>query len=535
VIAIAVLVLVGVSAADAGAATNLGNGVGTQAALNNPTCDAQRNRLKIPFGGWVPCVKEWKDGADNGGATSPGVTKDSINVILIKLPDAAQRVSIAPIRNRATGDFATMDDAVRDTLPLLEKFYETWGRKVNVTVMESSGADEAAQRADAVAIAAKKPFAVIDTVNLFVTDSELAKQKIIVIGGAAPNRTAIAQAPYRWPISIDSDATAVLGAELVGKTLVGKKAEFAGSPDLQSKTRVFGTVRPDDSTAPDYSAAFAELKKRGGKLALDLTYTPPLDQTQTTSAAQETAPALISKLKDAGVTTVLALSPLPMMIALTNAATAQDYHPEWIMMGVGPDLSVVYRQFDQEQWAHAFGVLGLGPGVVAPSTSVGTVGLFNWYWTANAGVYTTAAVSPLEELFAGIHMAGPKLTPQTFQAGMFSRPAVGGAAEGFVTAAMRAFGPAAKLPYDEYMVGGDVSIVWWDPTAVFPNQTAAGTFRFVDGGKRLLAGQMPTKLPKLFDPNAPGTIISLPTSPPGELPPTYPCEGCPSTGGATPS
>ena len=39
---------------------------------------------------------------------------------------------------------------------------------------------------------------------------------------------------------------------------------------------------------------------------------------------------------------------------------------------------------------------------------------------------------------------------------MFSRPAVGGEAEGQVTSTGRYYGKAAKLPYNEYLTGGDV-------------------------------------------------------------------------------
>ena len=64
----------------------------------------------------------------------------------------------------------------------------------------SSGDDEAAQRADAVAIKAEKPFAVIDLVpnGLDVLDAELARRRS---SSAAPRplpQKALAQAPYRW-------------------------------------------------------------------------------------------------------------------------------------------------------------------------------------------------------------------------------------------------------------------------------------------------------------------------------------------------
>ena len=72
------------------------------------------------------------------------------------------------------------------------------------------------------------------------------------------------------------------------------------------------------------------------KLAEDLTYTPPLDSAQIGATAEEAAPTLVAKLKDSGVTTILVLpTDYQMTAALTKAATKNDYHPEWISMGLG--------------------------------------------------------------------------------------------------------------------------------------------------------------------------------------------------------
>ena len=70
------------------AAVKLDNGVGTPAALNNPQCDKTLERVKFVYQAWLPCVKPWKDGADNGGATTPGVTADTIKVVVRKPADA---------------------------------------------------------------------------------------------------------------------------------------------------------------------------------------------------------------------------------------------------------------------------------------------------------------------------------------------------------------------------------------------------------------------------------------------------------------
>ena len=482
----------------------------------------------------MPCVKAWEAGADNGGATSPGVTADTIKVVVLKPPDQTTQESRSPIRNRATGQFATVEDAVRDTLPIFERTYEQWGRKVEVEVVQSAGTDETAQRADAVKVAALKPFAAIDFTEGAVFGSDLARQKVMVIGGSFPNRAALEQAPYRWPITIDMSANALLGAELVGKTLVGKPATFAGDDETQKQKRVFGTVRSDSATAHDYEPALAELEKHGGKVAQDLTYTPPLDTAELATAAQEVAPTFIARLKDAGVTSVLVLSEYNMIGALTKAATAADYHPEWIMMGAGlVDVGALARTFDQDQWAHAFGVSGLWVPVKDLTAGPSDVA-FQWYWGPSAGAYSQGLFASFEALFAGIQMAGPKLTPQNFQKGMFSRPPAGGAAEGNITNAARMFGKNANLPFDEYLTGGDVAIVWWDSETVGPSTAVTlpdskGVYHFLNGAKRYLRGDLPSKTPAFFD--ASKSTYVIPTTPPHDLAPDYPCDGCPSSGG----
>ena len=534
---VAVLLVTALTAANAGAAA-LNNGVGTKAALNGPQCDAQRGRIKFVYDGWLPCVKPWAKNSNNGGATYPGVTKDSIKVVIRKPTDQVINTGQSPIKDRATGQFATVADAVRDTVPIFEKTYQQWGRKLDIQIVEASGTDETANRADAVSVAAMKPFAVIDLVGDEVFLSTIAKDKILALGGAAPNKLAIAEDPYRWPLTIDNSANALLGADLITKYLAGKPAQYAGDASLQTKKRVFGSVRSDAVTASDFGPAFAELQKHGVKLAEDLTYTPPLDSSQMSTVADETAPTLIAKLKDAGVTTVLALpEDYQMTTALTNAATKDDYHPEWMVLGTGyADIGALARTFDQDQWKHAFGVAGLYMPVKGLTAGPSDVA-FQWYWGPNAGAYSQAVMTDLELLYAGIHMAGPNLTAQTYRDGMFSRPPVGGAAEGQVTTTGRFYGKAAKLPYNEYLTGGDVALVWWDPDTVGPSVAvnladSKGVYQYLDGGKRYINGQLPSKAPTFFDKS--NSINVITTVPAADKQPDYPCDGCPSSGGATP-
>ena len=80
-------------------------------------------------------------------------------------------------------------------------FFETWGRDIDVTLYESTGIDETAQRADVVAIQAEQPFAVInfDSFGLDTLVTSLAQAKVLVESFSASSRGGgRGQTPYRW-------------------------------------------------------------------------------------------------------------------------------------------------------------------------------------------------------------------------------------------------------------------------------------------------------------------------------------------------
>src|SRR5207344_38745 len=106
-------------------------------------------------------------------------------------------------------------------------------------------------------------------------------------------------------------------------------------------------------------------------------------------------------------------------------------------------------------------------------------------------------------LFSGIHMAGPNLTPQTFEAGMFHLPERGGGA----TTPHVSFGDHGYFtntdgsPRLDYLGIDDVTEIWWDADAEATDEggrTGHGVWRYSDGGKRYLPGTMPRTDPRAF-------------------------------------
>ena len=72
------------------------------------------------------------------------------------------------------------------------------------------------------------------------------------------------------------------------------------------------------------------------------------------------------------------------------------------------------------------------------------------------------------------------------------------------------------------------------PAAVGPSVAvnapdAKGVYQYMDGGKRYLRGEIPSKA-AFFDKS--GAINVVTNVPPNDVQPDYPCDGCPSSGGA---
>jgi len=520
-------------------------GVGTAAAKHSPNCGPD-SRLAYPYQQRAPCTRPLRKGERNGGATTMGVTKDTIKIVLFIGTHSQQQqtwnaLGQSPPKDHATGQNGYVEDAYRDWNEVLAHSYNTWGRKFEFEVVTPTGADEAAQRADALNVAARKPFAVVVAVPAIggnavgggqVFASELVAKKIVVFAAGVTNAEAGRQAPYRWLGGMDANASAVNGVQFAARQLKGSTAKWSG--DFVDTKRVFGSIHPERGIDWQYFVSTA--KKEGLKLApgTDLVYSVPLDTSQTSAKQQEEAPILTAKLKDAGVTTVMLYAPYTMIGQIFRAANSLDYHPEWIFPGYAAgDIEITARinsaQYP-DQMKHVFGLGTLQPYVAGVEDA--QVNWFDWYWGKNQGVYQAGPVAALYNLYAGASLAGPKLTPQSLHQGLFSYPAFGGAASNQVVTFMFGYGRSSGLPYDEYsQVGLDYAVMWWNPTEkgkgkiLFDEGT--GRFMYINGAKRYYAGQWKKGEPKLFDPSV--AISQFDSLPKSDAVPDYPCKGCPST------
>ncbi len=540
------------SAAPAGAATQApgtgkppaGTGMNTAAAFANPQCRKDAGpygRMDFVFEGFGPvCVAEWKKGTDNGGATAQGVTKDKIKVVVL-VPNEQQLAGARPGQtpvDHTTGKTGTVTNAFKDTFAAFTQAHVTYGRTFDLDFVTSSGDDESQQRADAVTVKAKKPFAVIDGTYTSepVFGTALAVDKIPVFANTTSLESTLKQAPYRWG-QTDVNAGAINAAEFMGKQLVGKKAEYAGDKAMHDQTRKFGVIygTPVTNTEQfDKSAAKYGLKFAPGAT---LSYPANDDPFGDPAVAQEQAPIAITKFKSAGVTTVLLLSDAGMTMALLKQATANDYHPEWIIGAFNyNDIPFFARQYDQDQWRHAFGISNLPPPIKSDDAAAANPALdaVQWYWGEGKGTSSVLHGNLVDKFTQAVMYAGPNLTPKTLQQGLFAAPAQGGSAEDSVYTIRQGYGRTNGLPYDEYLAGNkDFTLAWWDPDTEGPPLTnlglpgGPGALYYLNGGQRFYASHWPTKPLQFFDKS--NSIIQFDAPPAPPVP--VPCTGCPSETG----
>ena len=97
---------------------------------------------------------------------------------------------------------------------------------------------------------------------------------------------------------------------------------------------------------------------------------------------------------------------------------------------------------------------------------------------------------------------------------------------------MLAVGKAAGTPWNEYMIGGDFTLVWYGADYEGPlnvgGTVGKGKHLYVDGAKRYRPGDLTTKEPRFFDLKT--SVGEFATRPPKDTFPAYPCTGCPSGG-----
>lgn len=439
---------------------------------------------------------------DNGGATARGVTADAIKVVrFVSQVDPATQAILKGAK--LADDPPVVTRAYQALFSYSNSHYETYGREVQYEEYPASGPDEndEAMRADAKRIAEeKKAFAVIGGPK--VLGQELAARGVICICTVGLSSQFYREnPPYIFGSLPTADEVALQTGEYIGKRLKGKPAIFAGddlnpAQGFNGKERKFGLVyiegsngRVDPEGKRIRDAMVRELARNGVALSAEASYLydPGRNQADMTT--------LISKMRAAGVTTVImVVDPLSPAI-ITTEATRQQYYPEWFITGTGlSDTSAAGRIYDRNQWSHAFGISPLWVTWTDVKQSEGYREFHHALpntQPGDEGVLINIYRAPVQQVFVGIHMAGPKLTPDTFAQGQYNYPRTGGTAAAPLVYVTRDFPTQIK----------DFTEVWYavdEPGKDERGEQGNGMMMKVDGGKRYEAGQWPVGDPKVF-------------------------------------
>jgi hypothetical protein len=496
------------------------------------TCDTERGTLAIPSVYALPCVPAFE--GDNGGATARGVTADSIKVVYYAPEQSADLASI--LGGLGVNDSPEQRaETLEDYLEIQTSVAETYGRTIELVRFAASGAatDVVASTADATDIIAMEPFAVIGGPQLdrgtFAQTLAEAGVPCYGCGGYLPDAMVLDMAPYVWGTNPSPNQllgmlqawTAAGEAGLAGDVDV---AYFAGG-DLQGEPRKIGVIHFEQDP-PIYGETTQEQEDRFG--TVDFVESYILDLPNMPAKATE----LIAKYKSEGVNTIVFLGDPFMPGYLTSAATEQDYFPEWIFTGTAlTDTNSLARAWDPAQLERAYGISQLA--APTPQDQQEAVAVYRWYFGGDDTLppapnqYALVAV-PAGWLVAGIHMAGPELTPETLARGLFRIPPRGGGP----TNPRTSYGNWGVFPEMDYQGIDDSSEIWWDPSVEVEDERGAmgtGAWRRSHGGERFTTEDVPPPAPFTDAENAVTVVDDLPEA---DRPPDYPPPpGAPTAGG----
>ncbi|MCJ7670910.1 MAG: hypothetical protein MUP67_02535 [Acidimicrobiia bacterium] len=487
-----------------------------------PHCDTTTGKVAVPLWYAPPCVDP-STGSDNGGSTARGVTRDEIVVAVYQQqPDLLEQTFLA-----RSGSDESLDTELRTNQQYVDFFqsnYETYGRRVRLVPVRGSGPpdDDVSAKADAIKVATEVgAFASFGGPSQTTAYAdELAARGVLCVGDcttAAPESFLRSRSPYVWPTLGSPDQAAEHWSEFVGKELAGRKAKYAGDRALAKRTRRFGIVRYDDEPGT-FDRSFARftalLAQQGVKIATEVPYQLDLE------AAQEGARSTIAALREANVTSVIIAGDPVFPKFLTDEATAQGYFPEWVVMGYAyTDTAVFGREYDQRQWAHAFGVSLLPTRQADDIDELGQIVVWQTGQPPEASTFRILVQAQLL-FFTGVHLAGPDLTPETFRAGLFRFPAERPTSSPFLHLS---WGHHRIWPGVDLTGGDDATVIFWDPDASGPDEVdnvGRGLWRYALRGKRYLPGEWPAGHVGLFDRARSVTILDQ--LPPAARPPDYP-------------
>jgi hypothetical protein len=504
-------------------------------------CDLATGNVMIPSRFAPPCTQKFTP--PNAGNTWQGVTDKDITVVWFFIegnPAVDAFLAAAGANDSREQEEAT----VKEWGKLYEAHFNMWGRSVKWVFRDAQGdaEDDNAALADARAIANEdKAFAVINASNNTMVNELVARKVMCFCTTSLPIETYIKWSPYVWTSLMASTQGYIHRAEYVNR-LKNKNAVWAQDDidgpigqNYREEKRRFGFIYYETENF-DYRVGaefFIKYLKETYGIVIPKDAISQYNGYPDISKTQEQSPGIVQRMRDAyggrGATSII-FSGDPFGPAFfTKDAQSVRYGPEWVLTGSAlTDTTFFARTYNQDQWAHAFGISYLAARL--DEEKGGSARLYKWHYNkfpppAEAGYGLMNA--PISQMYNGFHMTGPSLTPENFKLGMYSLPIRG---QGGITAIASSYGDKGLWPWKiDPVAADDATEIWWDRNARGPDEVggveADGMYRYVDGGKRYLTGEWPTSTPKAFDTK--GTVLIYDNPPPQDQ---WPCYPSPATG-----
>jgi hypothetical protein len=404
---------------------------------------------------------------NNGGATATGVTATTINVSFRLTSDQSFQQTLAQLAGASLQDTNADDERTIDALAqYFNTHFQFYGRKIVVHFYNGQGSltnellgtgQEQAEE-DAETAKAMKVFADLSAESEpYATD--LANEGILAFGDPYLSRQWHQQhAPYAWSSATDGTDVALLAADYAVQRLcpAGSPAAYAGG-SLKNAPRKFALLAPENSWYQVSVQVAQQYMQQHGCNAQVFTYSLDLG-TESQQAAN-----LAAQMKNDGITTIICGCDPIFPVYFSGQAYDLNYFPEFIITGTAlTDQDYVGQLWNQSFAAHALGISPNAPTV--PYTQTLGYAAYETVRTDQPAFFVNQIYEQMDMMAIGLQMAGPNLTPQSFQQGMFNYPA--------------RLGPYGLWGFspDQYTIPNDVREICWSPTALSAYNNKPGAF-----------------------------------------------------------
>ncbi len=475
-----------------------------------------------------PCVADFQ--GDNFGATYLGVTKEEVR-ILFYIQGFGNYINLCKDALQVTPDNQYFDLAkpaeegefclnriLRTWQQYFNDRFQSYNRFVHFFVYYSGEGDSPElRRADAADnFNQVKPFAVISTSNSFSTEyaETMAKRGVVNFDSAAGRSAAFySKFPkliYGYFPTIEIAVEQYVG--YICKKVAPNPVNFSGNATDNGKPRVYGLWTTSDPTHPELQAQ-SKLFEQRVKESCGITFAarrlfPQAGYVQSTKYSGRYAAEAVVEFRDKGVTTIL--WPGGLETNLSQQGATAGYRPELVVLGdknIELDFAGAFQEGTFWKQARLITNVLRDPPIreqqcFAAFREGDPDGAFE-------EISTACEYYPyIRQLFTGIQVAGPRLTPTALDKGFHAIPRI---------ASTSPFVPACFYDPGDYTCVKDAIVERW--TQKGPAEDDDGCYQLTELGQRYFAdiwpdGQ-PTAQEKPTDPcnEYDGSIVQDPSPP----------------------